>query len=377
MQQTGRRRQRTIARDAGVRGIGFLSECDVEVRFRPAEADTGILFRRVDLPGSPSVPALVDHVVPRQRRTTIQQGEAIVEMVEHVMAALSGLRIDNCVVDIDAGETPGCDGSSLAFVESLTEAGVVEQDRPRETIAIDRPVTVRDGKASVTAHPGETEGLILSYNLDFAPHPAIGVQSRFVEVQPERFRSEIAASRTFLLEPEAQALRAAGLGQRLGESDLLIFGPEGPINNTLRFPDECVRHKLLDMVGDLALAGKDLVGHVVAHRSGHTLNAELVRAVLDAAECQGEGRDIGPLATSGRGLDHEDPAASVSVSADRPGDRDGVGPAAGGDQERDDQRAVFHGPLARPAGHARGPDPGSAGAGGGHSDRSEGRLRTI
>ncbi|HEU5116141.1 MAG TPA: UDP-3-O-acyl-N-acetylglucosamine deacetylase, partial [Isosphaeraceae bacterium] len=156
MQQTGRRRQRTIARDAGVRGIGFLSECDVGVRFRPAKADTGILFRRVDLPGSPTVPALVDHVVPRQRRTTIQQGEAIVEMVEHVMAALSGLRIDNCVVDIDAGETPGCDGSSLAFVESLTEAGVIEQDRPRETIAIERPVTVRDGKASVTAHPGET-----------------------------------------------------------------------------------------------------------------------------------------------------------------------------------------------------------------------------
>lgn len=296
MQQSGKRRQRTIARDAGVRGIGFLSECDVQVHFRPAEADTGIVFRRVDLPGSPVVPAHIRHVVPRQRRTSIQQGEAVVEMIEHVMAALSGLRIDNCLVDLNAGETPGCDGSSLAFVESLSEAGSVEQDRLRDAITFDRPISVREGKASVTAYPGETEGLILSYNLDYAPHPAIGVQSRFVEVQPESFRSEIAPSRTFLLDAEAQALRASGLGQRLGASDLLVFGPDGPINNTLRFPDECVRHKLLDMVGDLALAGKDLVGHVVAHRSGHTLNAELVRAVLDAAECQGPEEETSPLA---------------------------------------------------------------------------------
>lgn len=290
MQQTARRNQRTIARDAGVRGIGFLSECDVQVGFRPAEAGSGIVFRRVDLPGSPVVPALVRHVVPRQRRTTLQRGGAVVEMVEHVMAALSGLRIDNCVVDIDAGETPGCDGSSLAFAEALLEAGTVEQDRPREAVLITRPVSVRDGKASVSAHPGETENLVLSYNLDYSPHPAIGEQSRFLEVEPGRFLSEIAPSRTFLLEPEARALRASGLGQRLDESDLLVFGPDGPINNTLRFPDECVRHKLLDMVGDLALAGKDLVGHVSAHRSGHSLNAELVRAVLDAHEGQGDGQ---------------------------------------------------------------------------------------
>jgi UDP-3-O-[3-hydroxymyristoyl] N-acetylglucosamine deacetylase/3-hydroxyacyl-[acyl-carrier-protein] dehydratase len=276
--------QRTIAREAGLRGIGFLTEADVRLRFLPAEADTGVVFRRADLPGSPPVPAHVRHVVPRQRRTSLQAGDAAVEMVEHVMAALAGLRVDNCVVELDAAETPGCDGSSRPFVEALLEAGIEEQDRPRAVVTIDRPITVREGKAALTAHPGETDGLILTYNLDFGAATPIGRQSLFFEVEPGRFRDEIAPSRTFLLEPEAMALKQAGLGSRLSESDLLIFGPEGPINNTLRFPDECVRHKILDMVGDLALAGVDIVGHVVAHRSGHQLNAELVRTLLEQAD---------------------------------------------------------------------------------------------
>jgi UDP-3-O-[3-hydroxymyristoyl] N-acetylglucosamine deacetylase/3-hydroxyacyl-[acyl-carrier-protein] dehydratase len=287
-----RRPQRTIGRDADVRGIGFLTEADVALRFRPAPPGAGVVFRRVDLPGAPEVPAHVRHVVHRERRTTIQRGEAVVEMVEHVMAALGGLRIDNCVVEIDAAESPGCDGSSRAFVEALAGAGVVEQGQPRAALTIDRPITVRAGHATLTAHPGPGEGLVLGYNLDYGAHAAIGRQSRFVEVTPEAFREELAPSRTFLLEQEAQALKRAGLGNRLSESDLLIFGADGPINNALRFPDECVRHKLLDMVGDLALAGVDLVGHVVAHRSGHALNAELVRALLDQV---GAGRD-GPAA---------------------------------------------------------------------------------
>src|SRR5262249_23524650 len=145
MQPTAKRPQRTIAREASVRGVGFLTGADVVVRFRPASEDAGIRFIRVDLPGRPEVPAHVHHVVPRQRRTTLQRGGALVEMVEHVMAALAGLRIDNCAVEIDAAETPGCDGSSRAFVEALADAGVVEQARGRAALAIDRPITVRDG----------------------------------------------------------------------------------------------------------------------------------------------------------------------------------------------------------------------------------------
>jgi UDP-3-O-[3-hydroxymyristoyl] N-acetylglucosamine deacetylase/3-hydroxyacyl-[acyl-carrier-protein] dehydratase len=278
------RRERTINRPAKVRGISFLSGLDVEVVFHPAEAGSGVQFARTDLPGCPTVPAQVGHVVPRRRRTTIQRGDAVVEMVEHVLAALSGLRIDNCRVEIDGPETPGCDGSSQAFVEALTAAGQAEQDRTREVLTIDRPITVRDGSAILSAHPGDGASLVLTYNLDYGPQTPIGSQSRFVEITPDRFREDLAPSRTFLLSAEADAMRQAGIGRRTTESDLLIFGPDGPINNHLRFPDECVRHKLLDMVGDLALLGKDLSGHVVAHRSGHQLNAELVRALLRDAE---------------------------------------------------------------------------------------------
>jgi UDP-3-O-[3-hydroxymyristoyl] N-acetylglucosamine deacetylase/3-hydroxyacyl-[acyl-carrier-protein] dehydratase len=211
-------------------------------------------------------------------------------MVEHVMAALAGLRIDNCTIEINSPETPGCDGSSRAFVEALGQAGTVELDRPRETLVIDRPVAVHEGGAVLAAHPGPGEGLVLSYNLDYGPSSPIGSQSYFVDVSPETFRDELATSRTFLLETEAQALRAAGIGARTRPSDLLIFGPKGVIDNTLRYPDECARHKILDMVGDLALLDKDLSGHVVAHRSGHQLNAVLVRKLIEATESEHSAR---------------------------------------------------------------------------------------
>ncbi|MDR3634904.1 MAG: UDP-3-O-acyl-N-acetylglucosamine deacetylase, partial [Isosphaeraceae bacterium] len=291
-----RRLQRTIARETAVRGVGFIHGCDVAVRFRPAEADSGVVFVRTDLPDQPAVPAHIRHVIPRQRRTTIQHGAATVEMVEHVMAALAGLCIDNCLIEIDAPETPGLDGSSQAFVEALNQAGAVELDRERETLVIERPVTVREGRATLTAHPGDGEGLILGYHLDYGRHTPIGSQSYFLDISPESFRQELAPSRTFLLESEAVALRQAGIGSRASEADLLIFGPAGPIGNALRYPDECVRHKILDMVGDLALLAKDIRGHVVAHRSGHQLNAALVRKLLEAVERQGNSSGAGKSA---------------------------------------------------------------------------------
>lgn len=280
---TATRLQRTIARDTEVHGIGFIHGSDVGLRFLPAAADTGIVFVRTDLPSKPTVRAHISNVVPRQRRTAIQNGPAVVEMVEHVMAALSGLRIDNCVIEINAPETPGCDGSSREFVDVLGAAGAIELDRPREVLLIDKPITVREGEAILTAHPGHESRLMLGYHLDYGRQTPIGSQSLFLEITPENFIDELASSRTFLLEAEAKALRDSGIGSRTNEGDLLIFGPEGVIGNTLRYPDECVRHKMLDLVGDLALLGKDLVGHVVAHRSGHLLNATLVRALIAAA----------------------------------------------------------------------------------------------
>ncbi len=280
---TASRPERTIAREATVRGVGFLTGADVTVRFQPAEPGSGVVFRRTDLAGRPTIPARIEQVVPRQRRTALQKGEATIEMVEHVLAALAGLRVDNCLVDVDSGETPGCDGSSRAFVEALGEAGTIPQDRLRTRLIIDEPITVHDHGATITAHPGRSEDLVLGYQLDYGPNTAIGRQSFFLPVTPESFRDELATSRTFILAEEAEGLRRSGLGNRITESDLLVFGPDGPIGNPLRFPDECVRHKILDMVGDLALAGCDLAGHVVAHRSGHSLNAALVRRLLAEA----------------------------------------------------------------------------------------------
>jgi UDP-3-O-[3-hydroxymyristoyl] N-acetylglucosamine deacetylase / 3-hydroxyacyl-[acyl-carrier-protein] dehydratase len=281
---TAKRLQRTIARETELKGVGFIFGSDVAMRFRPARADQGVVFVRTDLPERPSVRAHIRHVIPRQRRTTIEHGAARVEMIEHVMAALAGLRIDNCTIEIDSPETPGCDGSSRAFVEALNEAGTVELDRERETLVIDRPVAVREGAAVLAAHPGNGDGLVLGYHLDYGRESPIGSQSLFLDVSPESFRTELATSRTFLLESEANALREAGIGSRTTASDLLIFGEHGVIDNELRYPDECVRHKILDMVGDLALLDKDISGHVVAHRSGHQLNAVLVRKLIEAVE---------------------------------------------------------------------------------------------
>ena len=289
--KTVQRPQRTIARSAEVRGVSFLGGRDVRVEFRPAEADSGIVFVRSDLEGAPSVPAHVRHTVPRQRRTTLERGPAIVEMVEHVMAALAGLKVDNCVVRVDGPETPGCDGSGLAFTEALLEARIVEQSTPREVLVIDRAITVRDGEAILTAHPGaDSDRLVLSYHLDYGADSPIHRQSQFIDVTPESFRSELAPSRTFLLEAEAEALRKAGIGSRTTERDLLIFGPSGVIGNQLRYRDECVRHKILDLLGDLALVGMDLAGHVVAHRSGHQLNASLASKLLETLGKSDRGR---------------------------------------------------------------------------------------
>jgi UDP-3-O-[3-hydroxymyristoyl] N-acetylglucosamine deacetylase/3-hydroxyacyl-[acyl-carrier-protein] dehydratase len=285
---TAKRPQRTLARPTEVRGIGFFHANDVTLRFHPSAPDTGIVFERTDLVDRPSVPARISHVVPSQRRTTIQHGPAQVEMIEHVMAALAGSRIDNCRIEVDAPECPGCDGSSRVIVEALEEAGAAEQDRLRQALVVERSFTVREGEAILAAHPGSGESLTLSYHLDYGPNSAIGSQSFLIDLSPSTFRSEIAGCRTFLLEAEAQALRAAGIGRRTTEADVLIFGHEGVLGNTLRFPDEPVRHKVLDMVGDLALLGMDLHGFVVAHRSGHNTNAALVRRLLQSLEKEKE-----------------------------------------------------------------------------------------
>jgi UDP-3-O-acyl N-acetylglucosamine deacetylase len=282
------RKQQTIAAAVTTAGVGYWSGEDVRVEFRPAAVDTGIAFVRADLPGSPRIPATVYQRVEIPRRTTLRVGEASVEMVEHVMAALAGLQIDNCEVWVDRPEMPGCDGSCLPFVEVLRAAGVIPQDAVRRQYVIARTIRLGDTQSWIEARPCRSGKTILRYDLDYGSGNPIGRQSLEISLSPRHFHMNLAPSRTFMLEAEAAAMKAQGLGQRATCRDLLVFSSRGLIDNHLRFPDECVRHKLADMVGDLALAGCDLVGKFVAFRSGHRLNAELVRAILAQGEIQEE-----------------------------------------------------------------------------------------
>lgn len=273
------RNQTTLAATAAVEGYGYWTGRDIRVEFRPAEPDSGIVFVRGDLAGRPRIAAVVDNRVDTPLRTSLRVGEVCVEMVEHVMAALGGLRIDNCEVWVDQAEMPGCDGSALPYVAAIDAAGTVVQDAARRRIAVAEPYCDCEKQARIEARPNKAGLLEVEYHLDY-PGTSIGRQDYKLALTPESFRRELAPCRTFLLQAEAQRLLDSGLGRRTSISDLLVFGPDGPIDNTLRFADECVRHKLLDMVGDLTLAGAALCGSFAAWRSGHHLNARMVRAIL-------------------------------------------------------------------------------------------------
>ena len=274
------RNQHTIAARATVDGFGYWEGRDVHLEFRPAEPDTGIVFVRRDLTGRPRIAARVDNRTETPRRTTLRVGDARVEMIEHVMAALAGLEIDNCEVWTDQAEMPGCDGSSGPFVRALDAVGTVSQDAPRRRCVLSALTRLGDAASWVEARPSQGDRTVLRYELDYGGKGTIGRQTFELALTPESFRTEVAPCRTFMLQTEADWLLAQGLGRRVTGSDLLVFGDQGPIDNTLRFPDECVRHKLLDLIGDLALAGCDWSGRFNAYRSGHRLNADLVRTLL-------------------------------------------------------------------------------------------------
>jgi UDP-3-O-acyl N-acetylglucosamine deacetylase len=260
-------------------GIGFLTGADVRVRFLPADEHAGIKFLRTDIAGAEPIPALVEYTVPRLRRTAIERRGVAVELIEHAMAALAGLQIDNCLVEVNAPELPGLDGSCHPFVNALLDAGIVEQSAARKAIVIAQPDSAcsDDGGQRISLCPSTTAALTIGYELDYGPNSPIPPQSHVVAVTPDSFVQEIAAARTFILDSEVRYLQAQGFGRRTTPRDLLVFGPEGVIDNSLRADNECARHKILDCIGDFALIGCDIVADVRAVRSGHRLNGELVR----------------------------------------------------------------------------------------------------
>ena len=272
--------QQTLKAPIGCVGVGLHQGHRASLTFRPAPVDHGIVFRRTDI--GVDIPARFDRVVDTRLATVIADDDARIGTIEHVMAALAGCGIDNAVVEIDGPEPPILDGSASPFVFLLDCAGVVAQEAPRTTIAIVRPVRVSDGDAFAELRPPGpgTAGLDMALSIDF-PAVAIGRQALSLRLTPDTFRHELARARTFTLAQEIDQLRAAGLARGGSLENAVVVDRARVLNVTgLRMPDEFVRHKLLDAVGDLALAGAPLHGRFIAHRSGHTLNHRLLQALF-------------------------------------------------------------------------------------------------
>lgn len=274
------RSQRTIRRPVSVLGFGYHTGQDVRVEFRPAPAGSGITFVREDLGLEQRIPARLENRIEIPRRTCLQAGSARVEMVEHVLAALAGMEVDNCEIRVDAAEMPGCDGSAMAFVAAIESVGRTTQEARAKRLEVTEHVVVESGDCRIEAFPSDDESYSIEYTLDYANDPVIGYQIADVEITPQSFLTEIAPCRTFLLQREAEELAGTGLGKRVTSQDLLIFDEHGPVSNRLRYENECARHKALDVIGDLALTGCELVGRIVAYKSGHRLNAMLAQELV-------------------------------------------------------------------------------------------------
>ncbi len=267
-------------------GVGLFTGKPATLRIEPAPVDSGITFVRDDLatPDSrPEVPALVQHVVQRARRTTLKRGEAVVETVEHILSALAAASIDNARVHLTGPEVPIFDGSATPFAAALDEAGRTTQAQPRRRMVIREPVTVQADDAMIVALPCEHPQTQLLYELDYGDLcPAIARQVFALDMGRPNYAHDLAPARTFALRKEAEAFKAAGQFSHVSLDDALIFDDDGPMaGRTLRFDDEPVRHKMLDLLGDLYLLGGPIQGRIIARKSGHPLNHALVRKLVE------------------------------------------------------------------------------------------------
>lgn len=268
-----RRRQWTLACPVKFEGVGLHSGTKVRMTVRPAPDNAGIRFQRTDRPGSPLIPALAEYVVETTLSTTLGIGDVKVGTIEHLMAALWAMGICNAVVEVDAAELPVMDGSSLPYVDGFLAAGRVEQRAMRRIIALDDKIEVQRGDRSVIYQPGTGSGPEVTCVVDYR-HPHAGPQLFEGTLDERCFINEIAAARTFCLYSEVEAMRAAGLVKGGTLDNAVVIADEGPLT-PLRFDNECVRHKVLDLVGDLALTGFEWVGSIVAAKAGHPLHVAL------------------------------------------------------------------------------------------------------
>jgi len=278
--------QKTIKREGKMHGRGLFGGKEAKIVFRPAPVDSGITFVRTDIPEPVRIRAVASNLAERSRRTTIKKGSVSIETVEHCMAVVNALEINNMIVEVDGPELPAPDCSSAEYLKILKRAGVVEQNVGRKEYIIDKPVNIAVGDACIYALPYSDDGLSLTYDLDYGGHTGIGRQIYSCKLSPETFEKHLAPARTFLLESEAKQFHARGMGTHIGPRDLLVINSDGPIKNSYRFPNECVRHKIVDLIGDMALVGRPVRGRIVAYKSGHTLNQQLAKKLYEAAQQQ-------------------------------------------------------------------------------------------
>ncbi len=278
-------RQKTVSREASFVGPGLFSGETTTLTIGPAVPNSGITFIREHDGKVATIPALVQNVLNRPRRTCLRNGTLYVETIEHCMAALAGMGVSNATVKVSGGqvgELPGGDGSSQDFVRTIEEAGLIEQDEPVEPLIVRKPVQVTLDGATLAALPGPADKLEVIY--DFEAPPPVGRQTFSFRLGDDDFISQLAPARTFVFEEEARELHARGLGKHLTPKELLVISPSGPIENAFRFADECCRHKVLDLIGDLFLVGRPIRGRIVAYKSGHRLNHLLARKLLEQEE---------------------------------------------------------------------------------------------
>jgi UDP-3-O-[3-hydroxymyristoyl] N-acetylglucosamine deacetylase len=267
--------EQTIAAPLEFAGVGLHSGAPVTMSLLPAPAGSGIVFRRTDLDNF-EIPANGRNVAKVSYATSLMRQGVLIQTTEHLLSALIGMGVDNVIVEVDNLELPILDGSALPYVQAFFNVGIRVQRRRRETIRVLRPVEVREADKFIGVYPGS--GYSIRYAIDFPP--PIGYQCASVDLATETYGVSIAPARTFGYKADEKRLRDMGLIRGASSENAIILGAKGPENGPLRFADEYVRHKVLDLIGDLALAGRRIEGHVVAERAGHAMHTALVSRLL-------------------------------------------------------------------------------------------------
>ena len=285
------KRQRTISRIVEYSGIGLFTGKEVKIRFKPSPANTGIIFVRSDIEGHPKVPASTEMLYDTKRLVTLDKNGVGVKSVEHVMAALAGLGIDNVEIEVSSNELPAGDGSSLLFLQLLKDTGIKTLAEPKRIFYLQEEIRVSNGDASMIALPYD-KGLSLSYILDFNGS-FLNRQCFEIEMTENNFSTQIAPARTFGLCTVIEEYKKLGLGRGVTDDNSLILQEDGTITKPLsmtpaelRFPNECIRHKILDIIGDLYLTNFTLYARIVATKSGHYLNTCLAEKIVESAKNQ-------------------------------------------------------------------------------------------